>query len=176
MPATILTMRKISERLRGAFDCQLTKRQVATSCSIARSTVSEYLMRFAASGLGWPLPPEIEDAKLEALMFPPVPPPVEHPREPLDFVYIHRELRRKAVTILMLLWQEYKAAHPDGYQYRQFCNLYRQWAERIDPVMRLEHRAGETICVDWAGMTVPIVDPLSGTEQPASIFVAVLAF
>ena len=112
--------------------------------------------------------------KLEALLFPPAPPPVEHPREPPDFVYIHRELRRKAVT-LMLLWQEYKAAHPDGYQYSQFCNLYRQWAERIDPVMRQEHRAGETLCVDWAGMTVPIVDPLTGTEQPASIFVAVLA-
>jgi transposase len=174
MPATRLTMRKIREVLRLAFDCQLTKRQIATSCSIARSTVSEYLMRFAASGLGWPLPPEIEDAKLEALLFPPAPPPVEHPREPPDFVYIHRELRRKAVT-LMLLWQEYKAVHPDGYQYSQFCNLYRQWAERIDPVMRQEHRAGETLCVDWAGMTVPIVDPLSGTEQPASIFVAVLA-
>jgi len=35
------------------------------------------------------------------------------PREPLDFVAIHRELRRKAVT-LMLLWQEYKAAEPEA--------------------------------------------------------------
>jgi transposase len=48
------------------------------------------------------------------------------------------------------------------------------WAERIDPVMRQEHRAGETLHVDWAGMTVPIVDPLTGSTQPASIFVAVL--
>jgi transposase len=167
-------MRKIREVLRLAFDCQLNKRQIATSCSIARSTVSEYLMRFAASGLSWPLPANADDVKLEALLFPPVPPPVEHPRDPPDFVYIHRELRRKAVT-LMLLWQEYKAAHPDGYQYSQFCNRYRQWAERIDPVMRQDHRAGETLCVDWAGMTVPIVDPLTGTEQQAAIFVAVLA-
>jgi transposase len=167
-------MRKIREVLRLSFDCHLTKRQIATSCAIARSTVSEYLMRFTASGLSWPLAAETDDEKLEALLFPPIPVVSEQPREPVDFVYIHRELRRKAVT-LMLLWQEYKAVHPDGYQYSQFCNLYRNWAGRIDPVMRQEHRAGETLYVDWAGMTVPIVELLSGNQQQASIFVAVLA-
>jgi len=173
MPATRLTMRKIREVLRLFFNCHLTKRQIAISCKIARSTVAEYLMRFAASGLSWPLSAETDDAKLEALLFPPPPVVVEQPRQEPDFVYIHRELRRKAVT-LMLLWQEYKASYPDGYQYSQFCNLYRTWAERIDPVMRQEHRAGETLCVDWAGMTVPILDPLTGRQKPASIFVAVL--
>jgi transposase len=166
-------MRKIREVLRLFLDCHLTKRQIATSCAIARSTVSEYLMRFAACGLSWPLSAETDDAKLEALLFPPTPVVIEPPRESLDFVTIHRELRRKAVT-LMLLWQEYKAVHPDGYQYSQFCNLYRQWAGRIDPVMRQEHRAGEVLYVDWAGMTVPVLDPLTGSQQQASIFVAVL--
>jgi transposase len=89
-------MRKIRELLRLAFECRLTKRQIAISCSIARSTVSEYLVRFAASGQGWPLPSHLDDAKLEKLLFPPAQPPVVHPREPPDFVYIHRELRRKA--------------------------------------------------------------------------------
>jgi transposase len=174
MPATRLTMRKIREVLRLFFNCHLTKRQIAISCKIARSTVAEYLMRFAASGLSWPLSAETDDAQLEALLFPPPPVVMEQPRQGPDFGYIHRELRRKAVT-LMLLWQEYKASYPDGYQYSQFCNLYRTWAERIDPVMRQEHRAGETLCVDWAGMTVPILDPLTGSQKPASIFVAVLA-
>ena len=32
---------------------------------------------------------------------------------------MHRELRRKGVT-LQLLWMEYQA-HPDGYEYTQFC-------------------------------------------------------
>ncbi len=108
-------------------------------------------MRLSACGLGWPLFAETDDAKLEGLLFPPAPVVIEHPRQPSNFVYIHWELHRKAVT-LMLLWQEYKAAHPDGYQCSQFCNLYPQWAGRIDPVMRQEHRAGEALCVDWAGM------------------------
>ena len=175
MPTTRLTMRKIREVLRLTFDCRLTKRQIAKSCAIARSTVDEYVRRFATSGLSWPLSPATDDEKLEQLLFPPAPVVAsDKPREPPDFVSIHRELRRKAVT-LMLLWQEYKAADPEGYQYSQFCHLSPQWKGQIDPVMRLEHPAGETLFVDWAGMTTDIFDPPSGEVQPAQIFVAVLA-
>ena len=138
MPATRLTMRKIREVLHLKFDCRLTKRQIAKSCAIARSTVAEYVRRFATSGLSWPLSPATDDEKLEQLMFPPAAVVSDKPREPPDFVTIHRELRRKAVT-LMLLWQEYKAADPEGYQYSQFCHLYHQWKGQIDPVRRLEH-------------------------------------
>jgi transposase len=94
-------------------------------------------------------------------------------RPSVDWAYIHKELRRKAVT-LMLLWQEYKERHPDGYQYSQFCHLYRQWAARIDPPMRQEHRAGEKTFVDYAGMTVPVFDAASNKWREAQIFVATL--
>jgi transposase len=80
------------------------------------------------------LSPETDDEKLEQLLFPPVAVVSDMPREPPDFVTIHRELRRKAVT-LMLLWQEYKAADPEGYPYSQFCHLYQPWKGQNDPVM-----------------------------------------
>ncbi len=56
----------------------------------------------------------------------------------------------------MLLWQEHKEQYPQGYQYRQFRHLYRQWAYHIDPVMRQEHRAGEKLFVDYAGQTIQV--------------------
>ena len=34
--------------------------------------------------------------------------------------HVHRELKRPGVT-LMLLWQEYKASDPEGFQYSWFC-------------------------------------------------------
>jgi transposase len=74
----------------------------------------------------------------------------------------------------MLLWQEYKEIHPHGYQYSQFCHRYRQWAAKIDPVMRQEHRAGEKMFVDYAGQTVPVYDLHSNQMREAQIFVAVL--
>lgn len=75
----------------------------------------------------------------------------------------------------MLLWQEYKAEHPDGLQYTAFCILYRNWLERTaEPVMRFEHRAGDKCFVDYAGQTAEVIDRSSGDIRQAQIFVAVL--
>ena len=79
----------------------------------------------------------------------------------------------KGVT-LFLLWQEYVARVPDGYQYSRFCDLYRAWCGKLDVVMRQVHRAGEKLFVDYAGPTLPIVDPATGEIRGAQIFVAVL--
>ncbi len=166
-------MRKIKEVLRLKFDNQLSKRQIAQSCSIAHSTVSEYLRRFRQASLSWPVPEEIDDNQLEQLLFPRPQIGSPHRRPQPDWAYIHRELRRKGVT-LMLLWQEYKEVHPNGYQSSQFCHLYRQWAKQLDPVMRQEHRAGEKMFVDYAGMTVAVFDMQSAKMRQAQIFVAVL--
>ena len=61
---------------------------------------------------------------------------------------MRRELRGKNVT-LALLWQEYKAIHPEGLQYSWFCEQYREWAGKLDLVMRQEHCAGEKLLVVW---------------------------
>jgi transposase len=166
-------MRKIKEVLRLKFDNQLSKRQIAQSCSIAHSTVSEYLRRFREAPLSWPLSEKIDDNQLEQLLFPRPQIGSPHRRPQPDWAYIHRELRRKGVT-LMLLWQEYKEVHPNGYQPSQFCHLYRQWVKQLDPVMRQEHRAGEKMFVDYAGMTVAVFDMQSAKMREAQIFVAVL--
>jgi transposase len=166
-------MRKIKEVLRLKFDNKLSKRQIAQSCSIAHSTVSEYLRRFRRASLNWPLPEEIDDNQLEQLLFPRPQIGSPHRRPQPDWAYIHQELRRKGVT-LMLLWQEYKELYPNGYQTSQFCHLYRQWAKQLDPVMRQEHRAGEKMFVDYAGMTVAVFDMQSAKMRDAQIFVAVL--
>jgi len=166
-------MRKIREVLRLKFDFNLTNRKIAKSCCAARSSIAEYLERFEKSGLPWPLPEDLDDQRLEQLLYPAVTISTATFRPTPDWPDIHRELRRKAVT-LMLLWEEYKNIHPEGYQYSQFCHLYDQWKKQIDPVMRLDYRAAEFLFVDWAGMTVDIVDPKNREARAASIFVAAM--
>lgn len=166
-------MRKIKEVLRLRLDLRRTLEQVAVSCNIGRTTVSDYLDRFEDSGLSWPLPSDMEDTQLELCLFPSARADPDPERGLPEWQYIHQELRRKAVT-LMLLWQEYKETQPDGYQYSQFCNLYRQWTGHIDPVMRQEHRAGEKMFVDYAGMTMGIYDQIAKQMREAEIFIAVL--
>lgn len=166
-------MRKIKEVLRLHFEHQQSTRQIAKSCDIARSTVKEYLERAEKAGLSWPLPAELDDAALENFLFPqthPIP-PERRQMPPMD--YLHRERKRKGVT-LQLLWHEYKEANPDGYQYSQFCEIYRQWTQKVDVCLRQEYRAGEKLFVDYAGQTIPIQDPLTGKNQEAYLFVATL--
>jgi transposase len=115
MPAERLTMRKIREVFRLKFDCDLSNRQIANSCSIARSTVAEYLFRFQQAALSWPLSQDIDDNQLEQLLYPQLPAVPPEQRTVPDWSDVHQQLRHKSVT-LMLLWQKYKELHPSGYQ------------------------------------------------------------
>ena len=173
MPAQRLSMRHIREVLRLKWVGGLSDRKIAQSLQISRPTVAEYVRRAQAAGLSWPLPPSLDDLALECQLFATTHTPSAPRCPPPDWPQVHRELRRKGVT-LFLLWQEYKAVTPEGVQYSQFCAAYRQWAGRLDLVMRQSHRAGEKLFVDYAGHTIPVVNPLTGEVQDAAIFIAVL--
>ena len=173
MPAKRLSMRKIKEVLRLKWGKGMSNRQIATSCGIGRPTVAEYLRRAQEAGVSWPLPADLDDTRLERMLFPPPPNMPAQLRGIPDWLAIHKELRHKHVT-LFLLWQEYRAAHPDGYQYSWFCEHYRAWQGKLDVVMRQDHRAGEKLFVDYAGQTVPVIDRTTGEIRGAQIFVAVL--
>ena len=75
---------------------------------------------------------------------------------------------------LMILWEEYRAVHPDGYGYSRFCELFRGFERRLSPTMRQDHVAGDKVFVDYSGKKVAIVDPQTGEIREAEIFVAVL--
>ena len=166
-------MRKIKEVLRLKWAHKLSNRKIAESCFISRSTVADYLLRAKLAGLSWPIAPELDDAAIENLLFPVTDKSIPAERRMPDMEYLYQELKRKSVTI-QLLWYEYKQANTDGYQYSQFCNLYRQWVKKLDLTLRQEHRAGEKLFIDYAGQTVSIVDPKTGEITEAQIFLATL--
>ena len=168
-----LSMRKIKEVLRLRFEHQQSARQIAKSCDIARSTVKEYLDRAQKTGIPWPLPAEWDDAALENRLFPPLPLISPEKRQMPPMEYLHQERKKKGVT-LQLLWHEYKEGNPEGYQYSQFCELYRKWLDKLDVCLRQEYRAGEKLFVDYAGQTIPIQDPRTGETREAYLFVATL--
>ena len=172
MPQERLTMRKVREILRLYWDCNLSQRQVATSCSISRSSVGEYVLRAKAAGLSWPLPESMDDAELERLLFRPYRAPTHQRPEP-DFAEVHTRLKRKGAT-LAAEWERYKINNPEGYQYSWFCEHYWQWHGRVDVVMRQEHRAGEKVFSDFAGTTISVVNPSSGEVRRAHLFVATM--
>jgi len=167
-------MRHVREVLR-LRTAGVSGNEIARRLNLAPSTVRLTLQRLATAGLVWPLSTELNDAVLEARLFSAAGSKQGHRRhsEP-DWAEVHRELKRKHVT-LQILWDEYIERCPDGYRYSRFCELYRNWASRLSVTMRQSHSGGDKLFVDYAGDTVPvIIDRLNGKTRPAQIFVAVL--
>jgi len=168
-------MRQVREVLRLRFGGGLSGREIARRLGISPATVRETLKRFAAAGLFWPLPEDLTETVLEDKLYGSAGKKhgfrrVEEP----DWALIHRELKRKHVT-LSILWDEYIAQNPDGYRYSWFCDLYRAWEGKLSVTMRQSHAGGDKLFVDYAGDTVPvIIDRLTGEIRDAQIFVAVM--
>jgi transposase len=167
-----ISMRKISELLRQRHELKCGYRSIAKSLNISISTVSDYLSRAKVAGLSWPLPEGMSENCLYEKLFLPVNKEVIKRPKP-DWEWVHKELRQKGVTLL-LLWREYKECHPEGIGYTRFCVNYRSYSKSIAPVMRQIHKAGEKCFVDYAGMTLPWVDTTNGIIHEAQIFVGAL--
>src|SRR3982751_5934202 len=134
MPTERLSMRRIREVLRLKYEARLSERALVAALGISKGAIGSYLSRARAAGLSWPLPEGLTDTELERRLVPGAPAAereggrfrgpraAETPasRSVPDWAEVERELRRRGVT-RALLWQEYRARHPDGFGYSRFC-------------------------------------------------------
>jgi len=170
MPTEKVSMRKIKEILKLNYE-NVSNREIARRLRIGAGSVSRYLARAKEAKLVWPLNDEWSEDKIYSVLFPAENKKTAYPSP--DFGKVHQELKRKGVT-LMLLWYEYQQQSPGGYSYSRYCELYQAFIGKRSPSMRLTHRAGEKLFVDYSGLTVPWTDKATGEVHRAQIFVAVL--
>ena len=165
-------MRKVREVLRLKHALGMSYRKISEATGVGKTQAAEYVRRAEAAGIAWPVPEGLGNAALDGQLFP-VAGDSERARPAIDGPKIAQELKRRGVT-LALLWQEYLAEHPNGYSYTRFCELYGAWKQCVSPTMRQTHLAGEKLFVDWAGDTIGVINPATGEEHRARIFVAAL--
>ena len=162
--------------LRVASDPHKSMRTMELELRSSHHTIRKVLDAAEKAGINWPLSESVTNEMLMELLF-----PEEYQKAALyvlpDYPYIHAELARKGVN-LTLLWEEYCAkCHAEStvpYMYTQFCEKYRQWARVTKATMRIQHKPGDAMEVDWAGATLDIHDPVTGEVSKAYLFVAVL--
>lgn len=165
-------MRKIKEILRLKFEVKLSHEKIAAATGVSKGAVTNTVQRAVQKSLAWPLPAELDEHALEALLYVKAAPSDCYAQA--DYALIHQELKRKGVT-LQLLWEEYRAANGErAYRYSQFCLRYHDYRGTLARSMRQVHRAGEKVFIDYSGDTVAIIDPRSGEIFTAQIFVATL--
>jgi len=171
MPRKRVSRRQVHAVLRLTWAVGRSDRQMARSLGLSRPTVAAYVQRAQVAGLSWPLPDGLDATTLEQRLLPPAPGPVP-PLAP-DWPTVHHELQRQGVPVF-LLWQADKTATPEGFQYSGFCQAYRAWASKRNLVMRQRQRAGEQLCVDDAGPSIPVVNGQTGAVPEAALCIAVL--
>jgi transposase len=162
----LLSMVKFREIIR-LHELGYNQTQIATSCSVARSTVQDYIRRAQAKQLSYQQLQGLSDSEFHALLgknqssF--------SPACEINFELIHHELGHKGIT-LSLLWQE----GLDRGDWTLSYGRYNQWKGAHNLSMRQVHKGGDKLFVDYCGLTIPVTDPISGTVSAAQIFVACL--
>jgi transposase len=155
----------------------ISGRGIAASLECSRNTVSNSLHKATEHNLSWPLQKDMTNADIEKLYFPER--IATSDRKQPDYDYVHKELAKSSVT-LSLLWHEYneecRINKEIPYMYTQFCKMYRDYASKTKATMRIRHKPGEKMEVDWAGKTASIIDNTTGEVIKAYVFVASLPY
>jgi transposase len=152
-----------------------SKLAIATQTGVARNTLKKYLKQFTESKLTFEEISELSDKDLEELFAKPQEQPISEKLQTLFHLFptIDKELKKKGMT-RQLLWEQYKAVHPDGFGISQFKHYYARWKAQVNPVMRMEHKAGDKLYVDFAGEKLSVVDASTGEIKAVEVFVAIL--
>ncbi len=165
-------MSKTREILRTRWALGLSVREASRATGVSTGVVSKTASRAQKAGLTWAAVEALSDAELARRLYGEAAPAQSDRAEP-DPVWMHRELRRRGVT-LELLHLEYLSEHPTGFRYTAFCDRYRQWLSRQSVVMRQVHRAGEKAFVDYSGVRPHFIDASTGQKVDVELFVAAL--
>jgi len=127
--------------------------------------------------IGWETAKGLSDEVLAERLFPNSQKQTVH-KVP-DWTYIHREMAKSGVT-LSLLWAEYcEQCRQSGeipYQTTQFYKYYSEHIQKTKATMRIGHKPGEIMEIDWAGQTAFIRNTDTGQQIKAYVFIAVLPY
>jgi transposase len=152
-----------------------SKLRIAELTGVARNSLKKYIQKFIQSGLSYPELNELTDKDLDDLFVKPLEETISPKLKTLLdlFPKMDKELKQQGVT-KMLLWEKYIKNDPDGFKLTQFKKYFRQWKDQVNPTMRMEHKAGDKMFVDFAGEKLSIVDKQTGEVQQVEVFVCIL--
>jgi len=169
-----ISMEKLREILRLQEVSNLSCREIVATLNISKTVVGQYIGEFKKAKLCYLNIQNLSDSELLERLGKKKRQSERYRTLELYFKYFVVELKKTGVT-LYLLWQEYIAKHPDGYNHSQFCYHFQVWREVDKATMHLEHKAGDKCFADFAAEKLSIVDIKTGEIRQVEVFIAILA-
>ena len=156
----------------------LSDRKISKELGLSRNTVKLYTDRIESCSYSLEQLQRLNDTALSEVVYPSVQKLAKDPRRANFTEQIPdwlNELKRTGVT-RRLLWEEYKKAFADGYEYPQFCELLAREQKLNSATMHFEYQPGDLLLVDFAGDMLSYVDKQSGEIINCPVLVCVLPF
>lgn len=152
-----------------------SKLHISMHGGVSRNTLKTYIRLFEESGLSYSQLDELTDKDLERLFIKPAEKPLNSQQALLFTLFpdYEKQLKRKGKT-RKHLWDDYKKDHPEGLGLSQFNYYFRLWKTRKDPVMHIEHKAGDKMYIDFAGEKLSYTDAQTGEIIAVEVFVSIL--
>jgi transposase len=168
-----ISMKALREVIELHQKTEFSNRQISAATGVSRPAVAEYIAAYDRSGLSWEDFSKLTDSEaIQRLTAAKLIKDTRFAAAQDFFPYMLKELPRVGVT-REILWNEYKAKHPDGFEYSQFCFHFRAWCHaEPDVTLSMEHKAGDRMYVDFAGVRRRYRE--NGVEREAELFVAIL--
>ena len=154
----------------------MSQREIVKTRHISSKSIMAVCRRAAELGVSYADLADKSDDEVYLLFF-----PDKFQKEtmyaPVNYEYIHSELKKTGVT-LKLLWQEYKEKARDGIPvgYTKFCDDYAKYVEQNNLTNHITHKPGVVCEVDWSGKTMRLHDTDEGNVYPVYLFVATLPY
>ena len=151
---------------------------IAQSLQMAKKSVFDVFDRADELGIGYDEVADKDDDEVYRLVFPErfrAEPVFEQP----DWDYVHKELGRVGVTLLLLHAEYVDKCTQTGavyMSYTTFCRGYDDYVVSRDLTSHIERKAGRSVEVDWSGPTMELVDSLTGEITKVYLFVASLPY
>lgn len=155
-----------------------SRNSIASSQGMAKLSVMSVFDRADELGICFDDVADKDEDEVYRLIF-----PERHQQEVIfeqpDWNYIHKELGRVGVTLVILHAEYVDECKRKGavfMSYTTFCRGYDSYVASKDVTSHIERKAGRSIEVDWSGPTMRIVDPSSGEITKVYLFVGCLPY
>lgn len=169
-----IDMFKIRQILRLYSEGKGTK-FTSKTIGVARNTVKKYLLQFVELRLTIEQVEAMSDAQLAKAFL------IEKPKTESSRVMdlesllpeLAARLKKRGVTKQMV-YADYIRQYPDGYKHSAFLVRLNTYMGMSKPSMRVPHKVGDKLFIDFTGKRLQVVDAATGEVQDVEVFVAIL--
>ena len=171
-----ISMSKVRQIIK-LYSQEIGKKKIALRLGVSKNTVKHYVKVFRGLKTTLEDLSKLGDLELNKRFHPPKEIVQGNKlKELIEFFPLTQKQLRKRGMTLARQFTEYKRDNPEGYELTQFYHYYRQWSKKVNPSMHIEHKVGDKMYVDYAGVTLPYVDTDTGEIKQSQVFVAILGW